>query len=60
MKDYLVTLYYETHIDVSVRAKNEEEAIAKAYKKVDAMEYQKMLLENLETENSPYPEVEEI
>ena len=60
MKEYLVTLYYDTHIEISVKAKKEEEAIEKAYLMAEKPEYQKMLIENLETENSPYPDIEEL
>jgi len=49
MKKYNVTLYYHTSADVVVKARNEEEAIQKAYDKVDDDD----LLNNLQEDDSP-------
>ena len=56
MKKYLVTLYYYASMDVEVNAKNENDAIKKAWKKAD-----KNLDElNIEPDYGTEPNVEEL
>lgn len=49
MAKYEVTLYYHTSATVTVSAKNEEEAIEKAYNEVSDEE----LLDNMQEDDSP-------
>ena len=58
MKKYEVTLYYHTNITVEVMASSEEEAIENAYSEAGKNEYDKMLLDNLQSDDSP--DVEEV
>ena len=58
MKKYEVTLYYHTDVTVEVDAKNEKEAIARAYLEVGDKRYDEPLLHNLTVDCDP--EVEEI
>ena len=53
MKKYEVTLYYHTSVAVEVEAKNEKEAIEKAYVRVSNPEWDEVLLENLSEDDEP-------
>ena len=54
MKTYEVTLYYHTNATVTVKAKNEKEAIEKAYNEVKDED----LLSGLQEDDNP--DVEEV
>lgn len=59
MKKYDVTLYYHASVVVEVEAKNEKEAIDKAYERVSNPEWDEVLLENLSEDADPDVELSE-
>lgn len=58
MKKYEVTLYYHTDVIVEVKAKNEEEALEKAYVEVGKKKYDAQILHNVVEDCEP--DVEEV
>lgn len=58
MKKYSVTLYYHTFVEVEVKAKNEEEAVANAYFEAGKKKYDGQFLNNVQEDGAP--DVEEI
>ena len=53
MKTYEVTFYYHTSCTVTVNAKNEEDALAKAEMEVDDDEYVRQILDNITEDADP-------
>lgn len=58
MKKYEVTLHYYTSVIVEVKAKDEEDAIEKAYVEVGKPKYGQLILSNLQEDSRP--DVEEV
>lgn len=52
-KTYEVTLYYHTNVTVRVNAPSERDALLAAYAKVGGKEYERLLLEGLQEDDSP-------
>ena len=52
-KSFAVTLYYHTNVTVEVEARDEQEALSRAYEEASKKKYEKLILEGLQEDNSP-------
>ena len=53
MKKFDVTLYYHTNVTVTVKAKDEDEALDLAYNEVYKKKYNEQILSNLDEYDAP-------